>query len=305
MNLSKTSSKTVRAGVALAVPALLLTAACGSDKGSDDSDKGAGAAVSKVTGAFGAKPKVTAPKNAKAPKDVAVKTVIQGKGEKAVKGDTVRLDFAGQVLKNGRDLGSTWSTAKATKGPHQQIVAKLGEQNQSLPPKVLDAVVGAKAGSRVLVEGGAQKVNAKAEAQGTQAAVKGGLPKVEVPKQKAAAITIPKGQKAPTALKDQVLIQGKGKEIAAGQGLIAQYTGVKWDDGKQFASSWKHAGATPFQIGTGSVVKGWDQALVGKHVGDRVLMVIPPKLAYGNKKQQGNDLGGKTLVFVVDIVGAV
>lgn len=114
---------------------------------------------------------------------------------------------------------------------------------------------------------------------------------------------MPKGKKAPTELKQQVLIKGKGKEIKKGDALVAQYTGVKWEDGKKFDSSWDHGGATTFQIGTGSVVKGWDDALVGKHVGDRVEIVIPPKLGYGSQPQ--SELAKNTLVFSVDIVDAL
>ncbi|WP_206313665.1 FKBP-type peptidyl-prolyl cis-trans isomerase [Streptomyces coryli] len=329
MNLRKTT----RLGAALVVPALLFTAACGSDDGSD-SGKGSGATVSQVSGKFGQQPKISAPKDAKAPDEVAVKTLVEGKGDKIAKGDQVRLDIAGQAMKDKRDLGSTWATAKkGDKGPHQQLIEKIGQPSQSLPPKVQEALVGAKPGSRLLVEGtagaivgkalnpqagikktdgltwvldvqGAAKVDSKAEAEGKNAAVKAGLPKVESPAQKPAKITIPKGEDAPEKLEQQTLIKGDGKTVKAGDGVIAQYTGVAWEDGKKFDSSWDNGGATPFQIGTGAVVKGWDKALVGKKVGDRVLMVVPPKDAYGTDKK-AHKLGGKTLVFVVDVVGTV
>ncbi|WP_198539283.1 FKBP-type peptidyl-prolyl cis-trans isomerase, partial [Streptomyces graminilatus] len=150
---------------------------------------------------------------------------------------------------------------------------------------------------------GAAAIDAKAEAKGEQAASEPSLPKVESPSQKAAVITIPKGAKPPKGLEEQVLIKGSGKKVEAGQGLIAQYTGVKWEDGKKFDSSWDHGGATAFQIGTGSVVAGWDKGLVGKNVGDRVLLVIPPALGYG--ASPGSELAKNTLVFVVDILGTV
>ncbi len=200
-----------------------------------------------------------------------------------------------------------------------------------LPVSVMDAMVGERTGSRVLVEGTAKaiigdrlnpqsgiqesdgmvwvvdavaatKTDAEAEVGGEQAPVEEGMPEVKVGKQKAATITVPKGEKAPKELRQQVLIEGDGPEVKAGEGLIAQYTGVKWEDGEKFDSSWDHGGATAFQIGTGSVVKGWDQSLVGKKVGDRVLLVIPPELAYGGSQ---SELSENTLVFVVDIVGKV
>lgn len=318
-----------RLAAALAVPVLLLTAAaCGSEDG-----KSSDAKVT-VKGKFGEKPEISVPKDAKPADKLVVKTLTQGSGDKAEKGSFVRLDFAGQTMKDNKPLGGTWTPQEgaAPGAPRRQLVQQLGQPSQEMPAKVLDAVVGQKAGSRIEVEGtakaligdqlnpqagvkpedglvwvidvvGAQKVDAKSEAKGEQAKPEEGMPEVKYVSQKAAEITIPKDAKAPTDLKEQVLIKGTGPEIKAGDGLIAQYTGVKWEDGKKFDSSWDHAGATAFQIGTGSVVQGWDKGLVGKHVGDRVELVIPPKLGYEGQAQSGLDKN--TLVFVVDIVGKV
>ncbi len=319
-----------RLAAALAVPVLLLTAAaCGSDS----------SATVKVEGKFGEKPEISVPKDAKPSDKMVVKTLTEGSGEKAEKGSFVRLDFAGQTMKDNKPLGGTWAaqdktgaTASGAPGPRRQMVQQLGQPSQEMPAKVLDAVIGQKAGSRIEIEGtakaligdqlnpqagvkpedglvwvidvvGAQKVDAKSEAKGEQAKPEAGMPEVKTEPQKAAEITIPKDTKPPADLKEQVLIKGTGPEIKAGDGLIAQYTGVKWEDGKKFDSSWDHSGATAFQIGTGSVVLGWDKGLVGKHVGDRVELVIPPKFGYEGQPQSGLDKN--TLVFVVDIVGKV
>ncbi|WP_433855547.1 FKBP-type peptidyl-prolyl cis-trans isomerase [Streptomyces kronopolitis] len=329
MNLTKNTCRA--AAAALTVPVLLFTAACGNDDGKGS----AGDAVVKVDGKAGAKPKITVPKGAKPADKVVTKTLSEGKGATVNKGDLVRLDYSGQSMK-GQNLGSSWTPQPGAKpgGPRPQIVTEINDQvqQQQLPPKVLAAVAGQKVGSRVEVEGtakaligaglnpkigikptdglvwvldvvGAKKVDKKAKAEGEQAAPESGMPEVTAEGAKAAKITVPKGEKAPKDLKQQVLIKGKGPEVKAGQGLIAQYTGVKWEDGKKFDSSWDHGGATAFQIGAGQVVPGWDKALVGKHVGDRVEIVIPPKLAYGGNPQSGLDKN--TLVFSVDIVGTV
>ncbi len=329
MNLTKNTCRA--AAAALTVPLLLFTAACGSDDGKGSS----GAAVVKVEGKAGAQPKITVPKGAK-PSDTAVtKTLIKGDGAVVKKGDLVRLDFSAETMK-GQKLGSTWTPQPGSKkgGPRTQVVSEVTDQmtQQMLPPKVMTAVAGQKIGSRFEVEGtakaligeglnpqsgikpgdglvwvvdvvGAQKVDKKAQAEGSQESPKSGMPEVKAPDGKAAVITVPKGEKAPKDLEEQVLIKGKGREVKAGDGLIAQYTGVKWEDGKKFDSSWDHGGATAFQIGTGQVVQGWDKALVGKHVGDRVEIVIPPKLGYGASPQ--HELAKNTLVFSVDIVGTV
>ncbi|MFC8175125.1 MULTISPECIES: FKBP-type peptidyl-prolyl cis-trans isomerase [unclassified Streptomyces] len=318
-----------RIAALLAVPVLLITAACGSDSEKGGSSDGA---VAEVKGEFGAQPDVVVPKDAKAAGKTVIETVTEGSGAAVKKGDFVRLDWTVEKWQDDKPLGGTWAQQQtpAAKGAHPQSVERLGQPSQQLPEKVLNAVEGKKAGSRLLVQGtagdlvgenlnpqsglkatdtlvwvvdvaGAATVDSKAEAKGTQAAPAAGMPEVKAPSQAAATITIPKGEKAPTELKEQVLIKGTGPKVEAGQGLIAQYTGVKWEDGKKFDSSWDHGGATAFQIGTGSVVQGWDKGLVGKNVGDRVLLVIPPALGYGTNPS--SELAKNTLVFSVDILG--
>lgn len=336
-----------RTAAALVVPALLMTAACG---GSDDD-----AGKNEVSGKPGAKPKVTLAKDAKPPEKVQTKTLTEGKGRAAQKGDFVRLDVLGKLTGDpkgkGQDLVNSWNAKKSKNGAHTQMVTQLGGQSpqqQALPPSVMKALIGKKPGSRVQVEGsaasilgaqqakqakmkpgtgmiwvldlaGADKVNPKEGVKGEQDKVKSGLPDVDADGKKAAKISIPKGQEPPKDLEQQTLVKGKGPEVKNGDGVVAQYNGVKWEDGKTFDSSWgKGGGARPFQVGTGTVVPAWDKALVGKHVGDRVLLSAPPKDAYNNPKvkqqqqqqqqQSGqppkkNPLEKNTLVFVVDIVG--
>ncbi|MFC8092850.1 FKBP-type peptidyl-prolyl cis-trans isomerase [Streptomyces sp. NPDC057301] len=319
-----------RVAALLAVPALLFTAACGSD---DDSNGGETAGVAQVDGKVGEKPKISVPKEGDPSGKTVVETVSEGSGTAIKASDFVRLDWTVEKWGEDQELGGTWAaTSTGGSTPRRQSVEQIGKPSQQLPAKVLDAVKGKKPGSRVLVQGtagdligeslnpssginqkdvliwvvdvdGAGTVDAKGEAKGEQAATEAGLPEVKAPSQKAATITIPKNTKAPKDLKEQVLIKGDGKKVEAGQGLVAQYTGVKWEDGKKFDSSWDHGGATAFQIGTGSVVPGWDKGLVGKNVGDRVLLVIPPSLGYGASPD--SELSKNTLVFVVDILDVV
>jgi peptidylprolyl isomerase len=72
----------------------------------------------------------------------------------------------------------------------------------------------------------------------------------------------------------------------------------------QFDSS-LGSGPAQFQIGTGNVITGWDQGLVGQTVGSQILLVIPPDLGYGAEGQPSAGIAGTdTLVFVVDILAA-
>lgn len=109
---------------------------------------------------------------------------------------------------------------------------------------------------------------------------------------------------APAGLQVQVLEQGDGAEVQAGQTIVVHYLGQIWD-GQIFDASFNRGQTIDFPIGVGMVIKGWDQSLVGQQVGSRVLVSIPPELGYGSRGvPQAGIGGGDTLVFVVDIVDA-
>lgn len=114
---------------------------------------------------------------------------------------------------------------------------------------------------------------------------------------------------APKALTTDVLTTGTGNPAAKGDLVVVNYLGQTWDpkDGKPnvFDNSFDKKKAFGFALGGGQVIKGWDQALEGKKVGSRVLLTIPPDLAYGTEKNASNQLGGQTLLFVVDLVSTI
>jgi peptidylprolyl isomerase len=106
-----------------------------------------------------------------------------------------------------------------------------------------------------------------------------------------------------SALNVTTLITGTGAPVANGQKITVNYTGVAFDTGQEFDSSWKAGGAPfPFTLGQGGVIKGWDEGLVGVTVGSRVQLDIPADLAYGDSPQAGYPAGA--LRFVVDILSA-
>jgi peptidylprolyl isomerase len=140
-----------------------------------------------------------------------------------------------------------------------------------------------------------------AQAEGEPVEPEDGLPTVEADGTSPAQVTVPDGE-APTELVVQPLIEGGGKEVAAGDMVTVHYTGVKWSDGTQFDSSLERGEPFPVQIGAGQVIQGWDEGLVGQTVGSRVMLVIPPELGYGGS--EGHELQEETLVFVVDILDA-
>ena len=131
------------------------------------------------------------------------------------------------------------------------------------------------------------------------------LPSVKVEEGKAATITIPKGQKPPANTVGQVLIEGKGPKVQAGQTIRVSYTGALWKNGKNFDSSANSPeGHFETVIGQKQVINAWDTQLVGKTVGSRLLLVVPPKDGYGAAGSPPKISGTDTLVFVVDILAA-
>jgi peptidylprolyl isomerase len=106
----------------------------------------------------------------------------------------------------------------------------------------------------------------------------------------------------PTELVVKILVKGEGAPVQAGQTLTVNYVGVSMTTGKEFDSSWSRNQPFSFQVGTGQVIQGWDQGLVGVPVGSRVQLDIPTDLAYG-ANPPSQDVSGP-LRFVVDIRSA-
>lgn len=101
---------------------------------------------------------------------------------------------------------------------------------------------------------------------------------------------------------------GTGEPLTAGKIAVVQYTGwlyeaaAKDNKGKQFDSSRNGGQPFRFPVGTGQVIKGWDQGVLGMKVGESRRLIIPPDLAYGDSGAGGVIPPGATLVFDIDLV---
>ncbi len=94
---------------------------------------------------------------------------------------------------------------------------------------------------------------------------------------------------------------GDGKAAVKGALITAHYTG--WlEDGTQFDSS--HDRGKPFQcvIGTGRVIKGWDQGLMGMQVGGKRRLQVPAHLAYGERQIGAHIKPNSNLVFEIELL---
>jgi len=112
-------------------------------------------------------------------------------------------------------------------------------------------------------------------------------------------IAKPSGE-PPTKLYSRDIVEGKGEAAKSGDSVSVQYVGVSFSNGEEFDASWERPDPFEFQLGQGSVIKGWDEGVVGMRPGGRRLLVIPPDLAYG-PQGQGSIGPNETLLFVVDL----
>ena len=113
----------------------------------------------------------------------------------------------------------------------------------------------------------------------------------------------------PNAVSMQDVSVGGGATAQAGDQVTVQYVG-KLADGTVFDQSSSHttvmqgctkAGVFCFQLGSGQVIPGWDQGVIGMKVGGERKLIIPPSLAYGNQ-QIGPIPANSTLYFDIKLV---
>jgi peptidylprolyl isomerase len=97
------------------------------------------------------------------------------------------------------------------------------------------------------------------------------------------------------------LAPGTGAVATSGKHVYVHYTGTL-TDGTKFDSSRDRGQPIDFVLGTGAVIKGWDQGIEGMKVGQRRRLTIPPALAYGERGYPGAIPPNATLVFDVELM---
>jgi FKBP-type peptidyl-prolyl cis-trans isomerase FkpA len=101
------------------------------------------------------------------------------------------------------------------------------------------------------------------------------------------------------------LVVGTGAPAVSGSQVTVAYTGWLYDatrpdsKGTQFDSNTSFS----FRLGTGAVIRGWDQGVPGIRVGGQRRLVIPPDLAYGSAGRPPAIPGNSTLVFDITLNG--
>ncbi|MEU2622315.1 FKBP-type peptidyl-prolyl cis-trans isomerase [Streptomyces sp. NPDC007157] len=324
-----------------AVPAGLVTiAACGDDKSASSkasaAPSGSASSVPPPKIVDGPLPAITAgvkfdekPTVAKGSgepsKDLAVKTVIAGSGKAVAENDFIQANYLGQI----------WSTAKVFDQSYDRTPLLMQLAQGSIIDGWRYGLAGKKVGSRVLMAvpptwGYGTAGNSQAGIKGTDTLVfvvdvlnsfnskssstgkvvaqsDAALPKVGTNTDgKAPSIDIPKADPPKTLVSNYVL-EGDGQEVKSSQTVLCQFKGEVWDSGKAFEQTYDSGRLAQFAVPQmQEVVKGLAQGITGKKVGSRLLIVVPPDLAYGNNPPSGGVVKkGSTLVFSVDILAAM
>jgi len=101
-------------------------------------------------------------------------------------------------------------------------------------------------------------------------------------------------------------VVGTGATPATGQTCVMHYTGWLYQDGKKgakFDSSLDRGQPFEFPIGTGRVIKGWDEGVATMKIGGKRTLIIPPALGYGARGAGSVIPPNATLMFDVELLG--
>jgi peptidylprolyl isomerase len=308
----------------LSVCALFLTA-CGEDK-SDDGLGPSGKTLDRldavtISGDVGSAPEVKWKGEMQAGK-VETETITEGEGE-VLKGQDGVL--AHLWIGNGYSQQTAFNT-------YDEKRAELLTVNNQLP-EFLAGIRDAKVGSRLAITASAEE--AFGAAGNSQLGIGNKDTVLVIVDLVSKVLDRPEGERSPYPdwmpipqfkkgvitgfsfdgipeptddLRRVQLLKGTGPRVKKGQTIAVRYLGQAFGGDKPFDENFGDDGQgapTTFGIGTGQVIKGWDQGLEGVPVGSRVVLEIPPELGYG---EEGSPDAGipknATLVFVIDILAA-
>ncbi|MEW2625297.1 FKBP-type peptidyl-prolyl cis-trans isomerase [Streptomyces sp. NPDC048106] len=274
---------------------------------------------------FGEKPTVAKGEGAPS-KDLAVRTAVPGSGRTVAENDFVQAHYLGQIWDTGKVFDNSYDR-------HAPLVMQLAQG------RLIDgwryALIGKKTGSRVEIAvpptwgygkaGNPQagikgtdtlvfvidvidSFNSKSSAHGRAVAQNdAALPKVGTNTNGAVPVVSVPHTTPPDKLVSTYVLEGDGPALKADQAVLCQFQGLVWEGGKTFQRTYGSGRLSQFSLTQmQDTVKGLAQGLVGKKVGSRVLVVVPPQLGYGDNPPSGSPVGkGATLVFTVDILAAM
>lgn len=251
--------------------AVLLLAGCGDGNSSNESEKSTAAKLTK--------PQVQPPSGAP-PKQLLVKDLKKGSGPAAKVGDKIRVNFVA-VDKTGKEVYTSWNYY----GPYTFQLGASGGQAWK------EGLEGMKVGGRRELTIPPNSSNGeKTLVYVVDLLAAEPLPWADRERTKP-KIQVPNGP-PPKKLTIEDPEEGSGAAAKDGAELLIHYVGVNYKTGKEFEASWDPVTPFPVVLGSGAVLKGWEEGLKGMKVGGRRELIVPPNLAYKTD----------TLIYVIDLL---
>lgn len=260
---------------------------------------------------FGQKPTVTLKKKPWAIDKTQLKVLTKGDGP-VVNPSYLWVHYMGVNGRTGKVFDTNFGKA-ATMMPLDQVVPgfKKGLEGQRVGSRILVAMPGSDGYDSA---GGKAEIDVKVGdtlifvvditdtvltgPTGKSITPPAGLPTVTDANGKL-SIAIPKAD-PPAKMVVQPLTAGTGRKVTAKDVIAVHYLGVSWKTGKVIED--KTADVDGGLLS--STIPGWQKGLVGKRVGQRVLLVLPPADGYPKGSNNPPVEAGDTVVYVIDILYA-
>ena len=102
-------------------------------------------------------------------------------------------------------------------------------------------------------------------------------------------------------LQIEILSEGDGDVAASGMRVTVHYEG-RLTDGTVFDSSHSRGQPFSFTLGSGQVIRGWEEGVAGMKIGEKRQLTIPPELGYGERGAGAAIPPNATLVFEVELI---
>jgi FKBP-type peptidyl-prolyl cis-trans isomerase len=107
----------------------------------------------------------------------------------------------------------------------------------------------------------------------------------------------------PSGLRYIQVSPGTGEEAHEGMMVSVHYTGYLMD-GTKFDSSMDRDEPLEFVLGSGRVIRGWEEGIAGMKTGEKRKLIIPSQLGYGERGWPGLIPANADLVFDVHLVSS-
>jgi peptidylprolyl isomerase len=230
----------------------------------------------------------------------------------------------GEVIEVNRAVVADVVTVNGTDGSEEGNTYDGSPQilmtdEANMPGALLDAVIGAQVGARILLAAPVADdrttlwafeiesvLAVPVQAEGTEARLQPGLPLVDHADSATTdvrmPVIVPADGPPPEELVVQPLLVGTGPQVTADSSLVVQVVGALWD-GTQFQNSWEEGAGKPIVLS--GAIEGWREGLLGQPIGSRVMLVVPPELAWGDEGRGDLIPAGSTLVYVIDILAGI